>query len=298
MEVRRFRLFVVLAEELHFNRAAKRAGVTQSVLSTQIRRLEDELGVALFARTTRAVSLTAAGRDFLVEARAVLDRIDQAARVARSLATGKRRILRIGLTTVAMLSDAPLWIGRFRDRHPEVDLELREIGTVDQESALATREIDIGFLHPPLDHPDINVVPLPSSSFVALKRSHRIDPEHVALGRIQWRDLLEDPIVFFGRRRAPRLHDSFIASAQSHGVSPNIVSEARSFLSAVASAAAGVGTALVPQELARYLPAGVAVLEIIDCPISLENGLAYAKALEASSANSFLSEFSLDPRGA
>ncbi|MEO1291730.1 MAG: LysR family transcriptional regulator [Pseudomonadota bacterium] len=291
MEVRQFRLFVLLAEELHFNRAARRAGVTQSVLSTQIRRLEDELGAELFSRTTRSVSLTPVGRDFLVEARAVLDRIDQAARVARSLATGKRQILRIGLTTVSMLSDAPVWIGRFHDRHPEIDLQLREIGTVDQESALATRDIDIGFLHPPLDHPDIGVRALPPSRFVALKRVDGGSSGHLPINPVCWRDLLEEPIVFFGRRRAPRLHDSFIASAQAVGVSPQIVSEARSFLSAVASAAAGVGVALVPEELAHRTPRGVTAVDILDCPIELQNGMAFANTLDTSAAQKFLDEF-------
>ncbi|MEL6318696.1 MAG: LysR substrate-binding domain-containing protein, partial [Pseudomonadota bacterium] len=237
MDLKRFRLFVALAEELHFGRAARRSGVTQSVLSTQIRRLEDEVGAALFARSTRAVRLTPVGREFLAEARDVLERVAQAARVARSLAAGKRRALRVGLTTVAMMGSAPARLAAFRAAHPDVDLHLREIGTVDQEAALAARELDVGFLHPPVDHPELAVRPLAPSGFVALRRAGQGDA--AAEGPVEWRAVLREPLVFYGRARAPRLHDRLIASAQALGVSPRIVCEARSFLAAAASAAAG-----------------------------------------------------------
>ncbi|MEM9963694.1 MAG: hypothetical protein AAF882_22140 [Pseudomonadota bacterium] len=77
------------------------------------------------------------GQRFVVEARAVLDRLDRARRVAEVLKSGKEQVLRVGLTTVAMLSAAPAMIGRYRDAHPQIEIEMRELGTVDQEAALA-----------------------------------------------------------------------------------------------------------------------------------------------------------------
>lgn len=275
MEFKRYRLFVALAEELHFGRAAKRAGVTQSVLSVQIKRLEDELGVDLLSRTTRVVRLTHAGRNFLLEARAVLDRIDESVRVARALAAGKAHVLRVGLTTVAALSSAPEAIGRFRELHPEIEVQIREIGTVDQESALATNELDVGFLHPPLDHPEIDVLDQPPSHFFGLRRRTTAEENSAPRLRQQWPDLLREPLVFYGRRRAPRLYDEMISSAHALGVSPVVAAEARSFLSAVATAAAGIGTALVPAELTALRTAQTAVIEIVDCPLALKNGIAY-----------------------
>ncbi|MEL6281406.1 MAG: LysR substrate-binding domain-containing protein [Pseudomonadota bacterium] len=272
MEFKRYRLFVTLAEELHFSRAAKRAGVTQSVLSVQIKRLEEELGVALLNRTTRAVRLTHAGRNFLFEARAVLDRVDESVRVARALAAGKEHVLRVGLTTVAAFSSAPEAIGRFREAHPEIEIQIREMGTVDQESALATNELDVAFLHPPLDHPDIAVLSRRPSRFFGLRRSPATDPARTLQS---WRELLAEPLIFYGRRRAPRLYDEMISSAHALGVSPVIVAEASSFLSAVATAAAGVGTALVPVELTASPPPQTVVVEVPDCPLTLDNGIAY-----------------------
>lgn len=267
MEIRRYRLFVALAEELHFGRAAARAGVAQSVLSVQIRRLEDELGVTLFARTRRMVKLTPVGARLLNEARAVLDRADQARRVAHALASGKEEVVRVGMTTVSLSGAAPRILGAFRDANPSVEIELHEMGTVDQESALARRDIDLGFLHPPLDRRDLRSLGLPDSRFLAVGRGFRAGPRH-------WRDVIRDPIVFYGRRRAPRLYDAFISEAKACGVTPVLASEATSFMAAVGAARAGIGTALAPREIALRVDGGARAEEIIGCPLRLQNAAA------------------------
>lgn len=271
MDTRRLRLFVLLAEDLHFGRAAKRAGVAQSVLSVQIKRLEDEVGARLFVRTKREVRLSEIGQRFLFEARAILDRLEQARRVAEALKSGKEQVLRIALTTVAMLGPAPEIIGRYRAAHPKIHVELRELGTVDQETALIDREIDLGLLHPPLDRPELSVLQRAPSRFLAMRRrSGSADG-----AKRPWADVLRDPIVFYGRRRAPRLYDAFISSANALGIVPTIAAEARSFLSAVGAASAGIGTALVPEELRACAPRTVEVADLDGCPLALQNGATY-----------------------
>ncbi|MEM9763380.1 MAG: LysR substrate-binding domain-containing protein [Pseudomonadota bacterium] len=271
MDTKRLRLFVLLAEDLHFGRAARRAGVAQSVLSVQIKRLEDEVGAQLFIRTRREVRLSEIGQRFLFEARAILDRLEQARRVAEALKSGKEQVLRLGLTTVAMLGPAPAIIGRYCAAHPHIQVELRELGTVDQETALIDRAIDLGFLHPPLDRLELGVLLGPPSRFLAMRRRSGSD-EAV---RRPWADVLRDPIVFYGRRRAPRLYDAFISSANALGIVPTIAAEARSFLSAVGAASAGIGTALLPEELRACAPGNVEVADLDDCPLVLQNGVAY-----------------------
>jgi DNA-binding transcriptional LysR family regulator len=96
MELRQLRYFVVLAEELHFGRAAAREHIVQSALSQQVQRLERELGVRLLERSTHHVALTAAGAAFLAEAQQILAHVDRAAHVARS-ATGASPALRVGI---------------------------------------------------------------------------------------------------------------------------------------------------------------------------------------------------------
>lgn len=271
MDTKRLRLFVILAEELHFGRAAKRAGVAQSVLSVHIKRLEDELGLDLFARTKREVRLTPSGQHFLYEARAILDRIERGRRVAASLAQGKTQVLRVAMTTVAMLGTAPQWIGGFKDAFPKVDIQLLELGTVDQEMALADGEIDIGFLHPPLDREDLRLRLLAPSAFFALRR--KSDAPNDA--PVAWANVLNEPLVFYGRRRAPRLYDAIISSAVDHKITIRIVSEALSFLSAASAASAGIGTALLPEELRSRIPENSVAVSIEKCPLALENAVAY-----------------------
>ncbi len=271
MDTRRLQLFVVLAEELHFGRAARRAAVAQSVLSVQIMRLEDELGVQLFERTKRYVRITPVGQHFLFEARAILDRIERGRRLALTLSRGKKHILRVAMTSVAMLSKAPELVGCFRDKYPDVEIELMEIGTVDQESAIAAGEIDAGFLHPPLDRSELTLFYLKPSQFFALRR---MEPEPVPVS-MRWQDILGEPFVFYGRRRAPRLYDAFIGSAHALGITPDIAAEAQSFLSAVSAASAGIGTALLPEELRSRSPHNTQAIDLPDCPLELQNGVAY-----------------------
>ena len=241
------------------------------MLSVHIKRLEDELGLQLFARTKRQVRLTPSGQHFVYEARAILDRIERGRRAASALVQGRTHALRIAMTTVAMLGNAPQLVGRFRDAHDKVDIQLMELGTADQETALAQGEIDIGFLHPPLDREDVGLHRLPHSGFFALRRgtaSSNANP-------VAWQAVLREPLVFYGRRRAPRLYDSIISSAVAHGLTIRIVAEAPSFLSAVTAASAGIGTALLPDELRSRIPENGIAASIEGCPLLLENAAAY-----------------------
>lgn len=271
MELKSIRLFVTLADELHFGKAARRAGVTQSVLSVQIKRLEDVLGTPLFARTTREVRLTEVGVTFREEAEGILRRVDQAIRAARATARGKGRLLRIGITTAVEVSDAMDRIASFRTVHPDIQVLLRELGSVEQEAALVTGDIDIGILHPPVDQTDLSLMPMSTDPFLAV-----YDPRFYQLeGDFTWEHLLQQPLVFYPRRRAPRLFDHIIGIAQTRNVTSNIMAEAESFFAAFAMAQAGLGIALLPQSLlhlkhrltVRPLPRGASLVLETACAV-------------------------------
>ena len=127
MELRHLRYFIVVAEELHFSRAAERLGISQPPLSQQIRALEDELQVRLLDRTSRTVALTEAGKLFLEEARATLDQADRARLTAARAHRGEIGELTVGLFPSALLAEpvASAILG-FRRGHPRVRLVLRE----------------------------------------------------------------------------------------------------------------------------------------------------------------------------
>ena len=145
MELRHFRYFIALAEELHFGRAARRLNVVQPALSQQIRQLEQELGVMLLSRTKRRVMLTESGRAFLVEARRTLASAEQSALAARSAAAGEVGRLRVGYVDLATWSVLPKVLRTYRKRYPRVELVLTELHREPQREALLRGDLDVGF---------------------------------------------------------------------------------------------------------------------------------------------------------
>src|SRR4051812_18327058 len=152
IELRHLRYFVAVAEELHFGRAARRLGIAQPPLSLQIQRLEAELGVSLFDRTSRRVELTPAGHTLLEEGKRVIENFYSATDAARRAARGETGSLTGAFAASVMFLSLPKIIRRFRDEFPGVRLELRELPTGMQIAALRTGDLDIGFLRePPAD---------------------------------------------------------------------------------------------------------------------------------------------------
>ena len=142
MELRQLRYFVTLSEELHFGRAAAREHIVQSALSQQVQRLERELGVSLFERSTHHVSLTAAGAVFLVEARQILAHVDRSAEMARS-AMGASPTLRVGIID-ASYDSMPQILHEAQARYPELVIHQVEAGVPEQYQQLVDGRLDVG----------------------------------------------------------------------------------------------------------------------------------------------------------
>ena len=155
LEARPLRQFVAVAEELHFGRAAQRLHMAQPALSQAIRQLEVQLGVQLFERTSRSVRLTAAGSALLERAPAALEALDEAARAARRAAAGETRQLRVGFLgqTAAGLT-TPI-VRAFRERHPDVTVELKAFDFVRHVSCIREGLADVAFLRPPYADEDL-----------------------------------------------------------------------------------------------------------------------------------------------
>ena len=144
MELRHLRYFVLVAEELHFTRAAERAGIAQPPLSQQIRTLEGELGVPLFTRSRRHVALTDAGRALLPRARQVLREADRARDAALAGAAGATGIVRAGFTGSLAFGLLPALISRSRVVYPELRLDVQELTSEQQRSRLREQALDLG----------------------------------------------------------------------------------------------------------------------------------------------------------
>ena len=188
-----------MAEELHFSRAAARVFLAQQALSRQIRELEDELGVQLFIRSTRKVELTAAGEVFLEGARAALDAIDRAAADALKASRAVSGTLRVGFCPGAALELTDLILTEFRDRYPDVTLDLHEYPISDPTSGLTDGSSDVGFIRLPLSTEGLEteaVFTEPMSAMVSDRHplAHR--------SSISARELLDETLTYSGSQDA------------------------------------------------------------------------------------------------
>ncbi len=177
MELRHFRYFVAVAEELHFARAAERLGIAPSTLTVQIQEIERTLQARLLQRTKRSVGLTAAGELFLEQARASLLRFDQAVGVGRRAGRGELGRIVIGYVGSAALAGIlQRQMRRFRAEWPDVQLQANEQPMGRLPGLVAEGHVDIGFVRLPMALPDeLRVHVLQRSRFcIALPASHRL----------------------------------------------------------------------------------------------------------------------------
>jgi DNA-binding transcriptional LysR family regulator len=142
-ELRRLRYAVAVADELNFTRAAERLGVSQQVLSEQIRRLEDELGLQVFDRTTRQVRVTSHGRQILDEARAVVGAADALRDRARRLASAQAGVVRLGYSRSTAFDTAPRLVSAVTEARPELRVEVREVPSRQLPQAVRDGDVDV-----------------------------------------------------------------------------------------------------------------------------------------------------------
>lgn len=277
--------FVAVAEELHFGRAAERTRVAQPALSRRVRRLEDELGVTLFVRDRRKVSLTAAGSAYLEEARAILERLDGAREVARQAGRGEVGHLCFGYELDEIYGDFPEIVRLYRQRFPGVTLELREMRTSEQAEALFSGEIDVGLLHSPPGVVGLETEVLSEDPLViALPNYHPL----AATRKVRLGDLAGEPFIFFPRPNSPGVHDQWTGMCRDAGFSPRIVQEAESKQSMMGLVAAGIGVAFLPTCVRILSRAGLVFKDINHPHARLATALAWSGKRETPVVQCFL----------
>jgi len=169
MELRHLRYFLTLAETLHFSRAAAQLEISPPALTKQIQEIEGFLGVHLFQRTKRSVSLTGAGEAFLEEARRTLQQAAHAEETARRAGRGEIGKIKIGyVASAAYTGLLQTEIARFRQSHPLVKLTLLEAPMEPLPQQVSNGSIDLAFLRPPVACPsDVMLSTLLTDEFVA-----------------------------------------------------------------------------------------------------------------------------------
>ena len=245
MELRHLRYFCSVAEHCSFTRAARQLHVSQSGVSSQVRDLEAELGLALLHRNQHEVRLTAEGVIFLREAREILSRVDEAVELTRRSSQGTSGTLTVGLCGPVTSMFLPELMRTFRSQCPEVMVKLRERVPAEQVEALLNGDLDVGFtrsvpdgMEQTLSHSTLFREPF----LVAMAKDHTLAAgESVALN-----ELAMSQLILYYREGAPEIHDAVMTMCQKARFTPRLGDSPPSWQSILTMVEAGEGLALVP----------------------------------------------------
>ncbi|WP_328391940.1 LysR substrate-binding domain-containing protein [Nocardia sp. NBC_00416] len=239
--------FVAVAEELHFGRAAERLRMTQPPLSRQIQLLEKEVGAELFDRSNRTVKLTRAGRAFLLDARRLLQQAERAALAVHRVSAGTGGVLRLGFTGASVHSGLPRVLAAARTALPDVDVELREMVTMDQVEALSEGALDLGMVRPPISRPDLTTRTFVREGLIAaLPTDHPL----AGAGPVPVTALHGVEMVMHAPVEARYFHDLITTVLHAAAVVPVITQYMTQIHSILALVNLGWGVALVPESAA------------------------------------------------
>lgn len=265
MELRHLRYFVTVAEELNFSRAAARLRVSQPAISRQIKDLEEEAGVQLFARESSGLKLTPAGQTFLAHARDVLRRGNEALKAMAAFRAAPAEKLVIGYIPTALpsfLSDA---LRAFAAEHPKVSVELRELSPKRQITELRSGKIDLAFIGHPCpelaDEFDLRILKrIPLAMAIP-------DRHHLALRKkVSLHEFSDEDFIGLDEEHFPGRNAFICQTAQQAGFTPRIKHKADSLASLLALVGAARGVALVPKELESLPHRHAAIIPLKNSP--------------------------------
>ncbi|MGH2876091.1 MAG: LysR family transcriptional regulator [Solirubrobacteraceae bacterium] len=284
MELRQLRYLVALAEELSFTRAAASEHVAQPALSQQIRRLEEEVGLALVERTTRHVALTEAGEALVARARRVLTELRAAETELQGLRGVDTGHVTIGAIHTMGPIDLSLALALFRDQHPHVGLTVREHASEEMAEMLRVDELDLAFLSVTerVEAHGLALHQLVSEELVVL-----LPPGH-ALSRqreVRMAELAREQFISF--REGARLRELLVSAGREAGFEPLVTLESNETQRIRRLVARGLGVAILPRSEAEGPGADVAVAPLVapalrrDITLAWRDGRRLAPAAEA-----------------
>ncbi len=261
MELRQLRYLVALADECHFTRAAAREHIAQPALSQQIRRLEDEVGLALVERTTRKVALTGAGELLVARARHILSELDAAQAELQTLAGVQGGRLSVGALHTMGPVDLSLLLGAFHRNHPAVELTVREQSSEELAEMLRDDVVDLAFLSVTerIQRRGLELHRLVSEELVAV-----VPTQHPLAGRdvVRLAELAGEPFIAF--RIGSRLRELLDSGAAELGFEPRIALESNESRRIRSLVSGGLGVAILPRSDADGDGAAVATARLVE----------------------------------
>jgi DNA-binding transcriptional LysR family regulator len=286
MELRHLRYFVAVAEEENVSRAALKLHVSQPALSRQIRDLEEELGFLLLERSAKSVRLTEAGRTFLPEARAVLQRAEEAVVAARAVATGSGE-LHVGYAPSLTARILPATLRAFQAELPKVRVRLHDLSTEEMLAGLREAKLQFAFM--------VRCTPalLRGLQFEELLREPiclAVAPKHPLAGRrtVTVAEAAKEPFIGYSRKEYPDAYEMFSALFAAIKPIPRIVEEHDSVSSLIAAVEAGTGVAVAPESLICTAGARLKLIPFSPAPEPLVIGLVWPRKSLTAPAERFL----------
>ncbi len=219
IEMRHLRYFYVLAEELHFGKAAARLFISQPALSKQIKLLESVIGVALLYRSNKSVSLTRAGKYLKDKSGSLITQLDGAIAQIHSIDRGLEGMLKIGFLGSAMQNVLPMQLKTMNDLYPGITISLDEMSNNKQIEGLKTRQIDIAYIRKSVVPKEIEIVPVFSETFsLVLPENHWIADDNFT----DVSQLKNEKFILFERSYSEEYYDAVISIFADQGFIPGI----------------------------------------------------------------------------
>lgn len=277
MHLRQLEYFLAVAEELNFSRAAQKLHVSQQPISTQIQKLEQELGVKLFHRTTREVSLTPSGEAFLKEIRLAFKYLDKGKKMAQLSNEETQNQLKIGYEIVMMSHMLPAFIKGIRTKLPEVKLEIVELPEHVIHEKVISGDVDMGLMFTDKEFLDLNVL---EKLKLGNERSVvTVSKEHPFAGKktITLSDLSQEEFILIKREDKPYFFKKFYDICNEAGFEPKIAQEVPTEQALMSLVAKNMGIAMVFECLKKVFTQDLVYIPLVEPEININFGLIWKK---------------------
>ena len=275
VSARHLRSFLAVADELHFGRAAARLGIGQSAVSQQVRRLEAAVDTELLTRTSRHVALTPAGEEMSRGAERLVADLDRTAARAQAAAAGRAGTISLGCQAATLNALVPEIIASLARLAPGLHVDLRQLTSEEQATAIVGGAIDVGLVREVDPRPGLRLETLLDEPVHAVLPSTHPLAERPDL---ELADLADEPFVLWRREGSPAFFDHLIAACRAAGFSPRIAHEMRGSQARQGLVAAGLGVSLEAASYADFRHRDVRFVPLAGQPVTARIQLAWTEA--------------------
>ncbi len=287
MDIKILKSFIAVAKHLSFSEAAQELHTVQPAISCHISSLEEQLGVSLFTRNSREVSITQAGEQLVKDATAILALTERAKNKVKLVDSGQLGSLSIAYLSSACLTFLAKLIRTYKSQFPNVHVTLLEMTATEQIEALKNERVDVAFSRP---LPSTIADEFISETMYVDRLVAVVNKNHpfASTQTINLKTLKNEPFILFNRDEALGLFDEIITRCKRAGFSPNIISQPRHMQTLVTEVAAGLGLAIAPYCVSKLYSEGYHFIELekVDTQIYLQ--LQYKQINSSASTPAFV----------